>query len=194
MRREKARVRHAKRNEDRPRGEAIERLACHFLYQKAQHFEIDIAVDEPCARRIHRLLLHGHCKRGGAALPWRREVEIGREAGEVRQQFANRDVLLAVLRELRQIGCHRIIEAHAAVLNQLHHRGCGCDALGERGKIEDRIGGHGLAFRLERAVTEGFAIDHAAIVADEQNSARDGALRNRVLHERVEHRMHPAGG
>ncbi len=67
----------------------------------------------------------------------------------MRQQLADGNVLLAVLREVREISGDGIVEADAALLDKLHHRGCRSQALGERGQVEDGVQGHGLTHGLE---------------------------------------------
>ena len=77
-------------------------------------------------------------------------------------------------------------EPDASLIEQLHHRGCGGNHLGQRGQIEDRIRGHGFVRRFERPGPEGPAIDHRAIVADDHDAARHAAFSHGRLHQRVD--------
>ena len=87
------------------------------------------------------------------------------------QQVADGDVVLAVLREFGNVFCHRIIQPDFTLLHQLHDgRGSG-DHFGERCEVENRVGGHGLAARLEGAIAEGFAVDHLSVVPYQQHGA-----------------------
>jgi len=60
------------------------------------------------------------------------QIQIGRQAGEVRQQFAHGDLSFSVLRKIGQIYGNRIVDMDAALVDKLHHCGSGCDHLGQR--------------------------------------------------------------
>ena len=161
-------------------------FAGDFLDEETEHFEVDVAVDETGAGRVDGRLRHSHGECGVASGPGRLQIEVGREAGVVGEQFANGDVLLAVLRELGQLGGDRIVEANAALLHQLHDGRGGRDALGQRGEIEDRIDGHGLARGLERSIAERAAVDNVAVMADQEHGAGDVAVGHGLLHDGIE--------
>ncbi len=56
-------------------------------------------------------------------------------------------------------------------MHQLHDgRGSG-DHFGERCQVENSVGRHGLAARLEGAIAEGFAVDDLSVVPDQQHGA-----------------------
>ena len=86
------------------------------------------------------------------------------------EQFAQGDVALAAL-ELGKVVCDLIVEAEAALLEELHEGGCGRHDFGERGAIEDGVRGHGLRLRHQRALAVGLAVDHLAVVSHQQNRA-----------------------
>ena len=87
------------------------------------------------------------------------------------QQVADGDVVFAILGEFRNVLCHRIVHPDFAFLHQLHHRRGGGDDFGERRDVKNRVHRHGLAARLQRAIAEGFAVDHLSVVSDQQHGA-----------------------
>ncbi len=184
--RQEAGVVHAERREDVLGGVVIQRHAGDFFDEEPERLEVNVAVEEARAWRIGRLLLHGPGEGCVATLPWLLQIEIGAKAGVMGEQLADGDVFLAVLREVRKVGGDGIVQPELSLLNQLHDRGRGGDALGERGDVEDRIDGHGFAGGLERPRAEGLAVDDAAVVADEYDSTGDEAAGDRLLHDRVD--------
>ena len=188
--RQKPRVIHAQRREDIPAGVVGQRDAGDFFHQKAESLEVDVAVKEPRAGRIDRFFAHGHFERCVAARPWGFQVQIFAKAGVMGQQVADRDVLLAILCKLGQVSGHGIVQPDAALLDKFHHRGSGCDALGERGKVEHSIDGHRLAHRFKRARSECLAVDDLSIVPDKKDTAGDVSIRDRLFHDRVQDNFH----
>ena len=54
-------------------------------------------------------------------------------------------------------------------------------ALGERGEIEDGVGGHRLPCRADRSLTERLPVDGVPVVGDQDHRARELPLRDRGL-------------
>ena len=84
----------------------------------------------------------------------------------------DRDVALAVALEPGNEGRHRIVQAHAALLDQLHHRRRRRDDLGQRGEVEDRVERHRLGRRHDRALAVRLFEDDRVAAPDEHDRAR----------------------
>ena len=84
--RKKRRLRHVQRSKHVRRRVFIQRHAGDFLHDKAEHFEIDVAINKPRAWRIRGLNLHRHFEGRVAAVPRFLQIQIGRQAGKVRHQ------------------------------------------------------------------------------------------------------------
>ena len=100
----------------------VERLAGDLFYQSAQRDEVDITVRKARSRRLRRWFRESQLVGCLLAVPRSGEIEIRRQSRIMSHQLANRDVILAVLRKLRQIFRHRIVHANLAMLHQLHDR------------------------------------------------------------------------
>src|SRR5512142_3290301 len=120
---------HAKRSKNVLLHVAIEALSGDTLYQGPQGDEIDVAVDEARAGRIVRLQRKGHVVGGRFSSPRLGEVQVGRQAGIVRQQLANSNVFLPALGELRDVPLYRIIGLNLSLLEKLHDASCGRNNL-----------------------------------------------------------------
>ncbi len=96
-RRQKRRLAHVERRRisDRERNRASGRLLTR-ADDLAEQKEVDVAVDEPAARRIGQHFLAGQSNRFVVAFPVRPRSRSGRKPGHVRQQVANGDAVLAV--------------------------------------------------------------------------------------------------
>ncbi len=70
---------------------AIEPLAAHAAHDVAEQEEVDVAVDEPLARRRGRHLFDGAPNRFVGAVELDLELEIRPQPRRVRQQMADRD-------------------------------------------------------------------------------------------------------
>lgn len=103
----------------------------------------------------------------------------------MRHQIAHRDRTRPTL-ELRKILGYRIVEAHAALLEQLHHAARGRDDFGKRGDVENRIRGHRLFGRLESAVAVSLAEDNLPVVPDLYDSAGNFVFANGLIDYGVE--------
>ena len=103
------------------------------------------------------------------------------------KQVADRNVVFAVLSELRDVFHHRVVQSEFALLFQLHYGGGRGHNLGERGDVEDGFHCHRRASGFERAAAEGFAIDHLALMADQKDRAGDFVVLNRGLDDGIEH-------
>ena len=93
---------------------------------------------------------------------------------------------LPLSREFRNVFRHRIVHPDFAFLHQLHDRRGSGDDFGERCDVKNRICGHGLAARLQRAIAESFAIDHLSVVPDQQHGAGNLAVVNGVEDDGIE--------
>ena len=87
----------------------------------------------------------------------------------MREQVTDRDALLAILPELRDVRRDRLVEPEAPFLDEPHHGDGRCDDLRERRDIEHGVGRHRLTGRHERAVTERFPIRRVVAPADEHH-------------------------
>ena len=90
------------------------------------------------------------------------EVEVGPQAGRVRQQVPDGDARPCRTGRIRDERGHRIAQPDAPLLHQLHHAGRRRDDLGQRGEIEDRVFGHRLARGRDGAIAEGRVIDDSS--------------------------------
>ncbi len=181
LRRIKPRRGHAQRTEDVGLGILVQRHAADLLHQLSQHDEADVAIEEGRARRA----LQGH--RIDAAIsflqpiPRLLQVKVSRQSRVVRQQHPNGHVLLAILREVGNILCHRIVQLDLSELLQTHHAGRRRYHFGQRRQIEDRVWSHDLRFGVGRPIAESFAIDHHSVVADQQYPTRRVTVFHRVV-------------
>jgi hypothetical protein len=64
---------------------------------------------------------------------------------------------------------NRIVGLDLAIADQLHNAGGGGDYLGQRGHVEDRLGSHPFPPGFKRAIPEGLAVNHLAIVPYQNN-------------------------
>ena len=151
-------------------------IAAETVDDFAEQFEIDIAVDEFGFGRIGGLIGEGAMDAGFVAGPGGIEIEIGRQAGIVRHEVADGDGALAALKFGKVFG-DRVVGREAAFVVELHQRAGGGDDFGERGDVEDGVGGHRLARGQEGAFAVGFAIDDFAVVADRAGRRREVCLR-----------------
>jgi len=91
----------------------------------------------------------------------------------MRHQIVDCDVCFTVLRKLWNIFRDRVVQLHLALIDELHHRGRGCHHFCQRREIENRVHCHGRVRRLKRALAVSLAIDHLAVMADEEYCAGD---------------------
>ena len=92
---------HPQRLEDALGREAVERQPAHTLHDLAQQHEVEVAVDEPLAGRRDGALVIRALQRHCASVELLLQIEIGPQAGDVREQLLDGDPLLAALREVR---------------------------------------------------------------------------------------------
>ncbi len=116
--RQEARVRHVQRFINMRQRVLVERHAGNAVHQLAQHFEINVAIQEARARGINRRFVVCHLERGVVSLPRLLQVEVLAQAGSMRKKLSEGDLLLAVGAEFRDVLRHRIVQANLA---QLHH-------------------------------------------------------------------------
>ena len=107
------RLAHAERPEDPRLHELVERLLATPGDDLGEQEEVDVAVDEPPARR--RVGTSSVARRIASSCPVHgvRQVDVGPQAGHVRQQIAHRDARLAVACELGNERRDRVGEADA---------------------------------------------------------------------------------
>ena len=169
-----------------PRRISIERLARNLLDQRPQHNKIDVAVDEPRPRRLRRRLGKRHPVRRLLLFPRRLQIQIRLQPRVVRQQLPHRDVLLPILRKLRQILRHRIIHPHLALLHQLHHRSRSRNHLGQRRQIEHRIERHRLRASAPAPDSHKPCDKSPPRCAPPPAPPREVPIRNRLLNDGVD--------
>ena len=192
--REVAGVLHAQRYGDVALRIDLQRQAGDALHQRAERDEILVAVAEDDSRRRDGRGFEEAAQAFLAAMPRAGEVEVGREAGVVREALADGDVLLAVGSELGNVMRDGIVDADLALLVELHHGGGGDEILGERGHVEDGVLGHRFTRGHERALTVGAMEDDMAIVADDDDRAGNLVMRDGVVDQGVDGREGCAGG
>ena len=169
--------------------ECRQRLPRHDLDDVAKQEEADVRVDEALAGRGHRHLFTRQPDRlGSPAVKLHAEVEIRAQARDVRQQVTNRDPVLAVPFEARDVGADAIGQPDAAILDQRHHRRRRRHHLGERGDVENRVERHRLRRGLHRAVAEGATIEHLVSAAGDDDGAGNLSGGDRLLDQRLDQR------
>ena len=179
--RQKHRLLHPERLEDVPRRVPIDPLAAHALDDVAQEEEVDVAVDEPLAGPRQRDFFTCAPDRLLRTVELDVELEIGTQAGDVRQQVTDRDLGLSVPRELGDEARHRIAQPDPALLHQLHHARRRRHHFGERGEIEQGVFGHRLGRRQNRALTKRAGVQDRVSAPDENHCARKLTLRDGLV-------------
>ncbi len=175
------RVAHPQRLEDAGSRELVEAHAAHLRHEMAEHEEVDVAVDEAFFGSCERHLFDRELDRAVVADPVKGEVDVRAQAGGVRQQMADRDVLLAVPLEAGDVRRDAIVQPDAAFLHQQHDAGRGRHHFGERGCVEDGVERHRLAHGLDRACAERLLVEHPVALADEHDGSRELAFLDRLL-------------
>ena len=94
------------------------------------------------------------------------------------QQVLDRDPRLVVPRKARKVEIDAISEPDPALFNQHHDRGRCCDGLGQRRKIEDRVGGHGLPDRYDRPLSVGLMKERPSAMPHENDGSGQVSVRN----------------
>ncbi len=184
LRRQEGGLFHAQRVEQLGLRVAVEPFTAHPAHDIAEQKEVDVAVDEAFARRRGRHLLGRPANGFLGAVKLDLELEIGPQPRCVRQQLANGDGALAVAPELGDELRDRIGQANPPLLHQLHHAGGRRHDFGQGGQIEDRVFGHRLLNRPDRAPAERPVIHDRVAAADQDDGAgqfvaRDGGLDDR---------------
>ena len=157
--REKAGVAHAERPEDFLRRIFIEAPTAREADEFAEDDEVDVGVNERAARHAAELFLRRKIDACRVARPRGLDVEIGAQAGHVREQVAERDGFLAVLREGGEVVRDRSIEIEFAALDELHDGRSGRDDFGHGSGVVDGVVADGLGRRDKRALAVGLAVD-----------------------------------
>ena len=166
----------------------LQRQAGDALHQRAEGDEVLVAVAEDDPRRRQGGGLEEAAQAFLAPMPRAGEVEVGRQAGVVREALADGDVLLAVGTELGEIVRDWIVDADLALLVELHHGGGGNEVFGERGHVEDGVLGHGFAGGHQRALAVGAMENDMAVVANDNYSAGQLVVLDRVVDHNVDRR------
>src|SRR5580704_3900925 len=192
-RRHKSRPHHLQRQENMPLRIRIQRLPGNAFHQRAQHNKINVAINKSRTRCLLRSLRKRHPVSRLLTLPRTLQVQIRLQPRVVRQKLPHRDVVLPVLRKLRQILRHRIIQPHLPLLDQLHHRSSSSNHLGKRRQIKNRIQSHRLALRLQSPRPIGLPVDNLPVVAHNQNRSRNLLLLNRLLNNSINPRQRECG-
>src|SRR5262249_38063376 len=104
------------------------------------------------------------------------------------KQLSNRDVVFAVGAELGDVARDRVFQAELARLHQMQHAGRGGHHFGERRQIEQRVDGHGLPARRQRAIAERFLVDDAPVVPHSQNSTGYAVIIDLLLDQTIDGR------
>ncbi|EKD33996.1 MAG: hypothetical protein ACD_75C02514G0001, partial [uncultured bacterium] len=163
------RILHAERCEDVLPAIFVQGPAGYPADQIAQDLEVDIAVGECAAGRMHRLLGDDLFQRYFIPGPLGVLIQIGPQPGIVGQEMADGYGGLAVFGKSGPVFDDRILQADPAIFNQLHDGGGGCDNLGQGGDIEDGVGGHLALFRFEGPPAKRPAIHDPLVIADEDD-------------------------
>ena len=98
----------------------IQRLPRDPVHDLAQGDKIDVAVMEPGARRPDGPVGGNDRQRPFITRPAVVGIHVGPQTGGVGQELPDGDAALAVGGEFRPIPGHRVIEAQAAGIGQLH--------------------------------------------------------------------------
>ncbi len=106
-RRQESRVDHPERLEDRPLRVDVQRLAAQPRHDVAEHEEVDVAVDEPFARRRGRHLVPRQLDGGVVSGPRLAQIDVRTQARHVRKEMADGDLAFAVALESRKDTRHR---------------------------------------------------------------------------------------
>ncbi len=146
--------------------EISECLATQPMHNFTHQNEVDVTVNEAESRAANRFIGQGPVNARVVTAPDRQQVEIGPQAGKMRHQIADGNLAVASLK-FGQIVGHGIVEANLALIEELHHRGCGGYYFGQGGGVEDGIHGHGLARGDQRPFAIGLAINHLAVMPNE---------------------------
>ncbi len=181
-------VAHAERREDAFLRVAIERQPADLLDDPAEQDEVDVAVDDALVDARHRHLVDGQRQRVLGAAPGIGQVDVGPEAGGVREQVADGDVALPVALEAGDVAGHRIDQPQPAFFDQLHHAGRRRDDLGQRGRVEDRVERHRLARRQRGPRPDRLPDEDAIAVPDDDHRARQLLRGDRVVDQRMDAR------
>ena len=111
---------------------------------------------------------------GGRGKATRHELVLRtyRQPGAVREHASHRHALERLAAELLQILSERRVELHGAALDERHHRERRAERLGQRGNVEDRVEGHRLGIRHERAPAERPLVQDLVAEPDQDDGAR----------------------
>ncbi len=184
-RRHKPRPHHLQRQKNMPLRIRIQRLPGNPFHQRTQNNKINVAINKSRTRRLLRSLRKRHPVSRLLTLPRSLQIQIRLQPRVVRQQLPHRDVVLPILRKLRQILRHRIIQPHLTPLHQLHHRRSSSNHLGQRSQIKHRIQSHRLAPRLQSPRPISLPVDHLPIMPNNQHRPRNLLLVDSLLNDSI---------
>ena len=157
-----------------------QRLPGQPAHDLAQQDKVDVAVDHFGAGQSAGLVDQRFADAGFVAAPGGRKVEIGAQAGEMRQQVADGDGAVAAL-ELGEICGDGVVQPDLPQIEKLHQARGGRDHFGERRGVEDGLGRHRFFLGEQGARTIRFAEDGEAVVPDFDHGPGDELLRDGVL-------------
>ncbi len=177
-----ARVDHAERPEDALGGEPPERLPRGARDDNRQQHVAGVAVQEFRARlEVERALAPDQIEQAtvgqrtvGGPAGEGEQAEVVAQAAGVVQQMAERD-RPAEVRHLRHVRSHVVVERDDARVGE-ERDGRGGELFGDRGEIEDRVGGDRRA-RVEVGEAVAAGEDNLALVNERGGAARRSAGR-----------------
>src|ERR1051326_2504927 len=120
----------------------------------AQRDVIDVAVDKARTRSISQGLAIQALYRFVVTRPAFTQIKIRSESRHVRQKWRDGVPAAPPPFHLGNEFNDGIREPHFAALDQNHDAGCRGEDLCETGNMENRVGGPGLAWRVDRGATQ----------------------------------------
>ena len=157
------------------------------MHHFAERDVIDIAVNEARSRRSSQRFAIKMLNRFVVTSPTLAQIEIGREAADMRHQLFDRNRVTAFAFHFGNELHNRIGEANSALLDKDHDAGGRRDDFGKTRKIENRIERHRFALGLDCARAVGFAPDNFSMARDQHYRTRQFFL----LDRRSDDRVHP---
>ena len=113
--------------------ELIERLTADALHNLREDDEVDVAVDNPCAGRVNRPFLDRKGDGSRRTLELLFERKASPQTRRVCKKMLDRDPILAVAIEPRDVARHGVSQPDPSIFNEHHHRWSRCHYLRQRG-------------------------------------------------------------
>src|SRR5687767_4238604 len=130
---------HSQRREDATLEELVERLAGHDFNQQAEQVGAEVGVDVAGARACFERAVDDRGARFERAPGDAPDVAAGGQAGRMREELADSDLVLLAAIEGREVGHDTLVEVDLLFVEQDHHRGGGANDFGEGGDVVDRL-------------------------------------------------------